>query len=524
LKSIDGRRLSFAAVPITGLLVLLAGFPGLGESAPDDGAMEYRITIGEGLHRLSVELCFGATVPASLLASDALSNDIKDITATLADGATKDLRIDKRRIELPSDAVRCVGYTVRLPGGRNGDWHAELIEYDGALAVPFERILLRPSAPEHWLRTRLGFSAPPGVAVSAPGAVLPTNGGLQSFEFLDRPSAWTGSIALGQLTQSVVETGGARIRLSVMGDTLPETAAALHTWITTGVAAVATLYGRFPVSDLQVLVFPLGHNSDPVPWGEVVRGGGDAVHLYVDGTRSAAELNDNWVLSHELSHLIHPYVSAADAWLPEGIASYYQNVLRARAGLIDASVAWQKLDAGFKRGMAQFTSERSLARDTDTMMRERQYMRVYWSGAAIALIGDVDLRRRSRGAVSLDTVFEELSRCCLPSRRRWQARELMARMDEIAGYAVFVPLYERYVMRPVFPDLEETYRRLGLDGDAASLDPSGDAAAGLLRARIMHGPPVPIRFSGTGSMKSIESGTRSKSGPGWARRNPNPAP
>ena len=139
------------------------------------------------------------------------------------------------------------------------------------------------------------------------------------------------------------------------------------------------------------MVFPLGRSNDLVPWGEVKRGGGDAVHLYVDGTRGAAELNANWVLSHELSHLLHPYISGADAWLPEGIASYYQNIVRARRALLNVQSAWNKLDAGFRRGQAQFAEGRTLADNTRAMMREYQYMRVYWSGAAIALIGDVEL-------------------------------------------------------------------------------------------------------------------------------------
>jgi predicted metalloprotease with PDZ domain len=121
------------------------------------------------------------------------------------------------------------------------------------------------------------------------------------------------------------------------------------------------------------------------------------------------------------------------------------------------------------------------------MMHQRHYMRVYWSGAAIALIADVDLRRRSGGSVSLDTVFEQLSRCCLPSRRRWGARELMAKMDEIAGYRTFVPLYERYAMRPLFPDLEESYRHLGLEVNARALKFSDDVAPRSLRADIMRG-------------------------------------
>lgn len=488
MKSNDTRQPSPIARPIALLLVLLAGFPGLSEAAPEGGAIEYRIAVDQQLHRLSVDLCFGhAAVPATLLVSEAMSGNLTAVTLTLADGATTELRVHDRRIELAHNAGRCVGYAVRIPSGLSGNRHAGLIERNGAMAVALDRILLRPSTQERRRPIRLSFSMPPGFRVSAPGTVLPADGARRSFELLDRPWARTGSIAFGRLTQSLIEAGGARVRLSIVGDTAPATASAIQAWIATGIEAITTLYGRFPVSDLQVLVFPLGRKSDPVPWGEVMRGGGDAVHLYVDGTRSAAELNENWVLSHELSHLLHPYVNASDAWLPEGIASYFQNVLRARAGLIDARVAWQKLDAGFKRGLAQFTRDHTLAQDTRAMMRQRQYMRVYWSGAAIALMGDVSLRRRSGGAESLDTVFEELSRCCLPSRRRWPARDLMAKMDAIAGFEVFMPLYERYVARPVFPDLEETYRLLGLDGDAASLEFSNEPTALTLRAAIMRG-------------------------------------
>ena len=69
--------------------------------------------------------------------------------------------------------------------------------------------------------------------------------------------------------------------------------------------------------------------------------------------------------------------------------------------------------------------------------------------------------------------------------RRWTASELMTKMDGIAGYDVFMPLYRRYVMEPVFPDLEETYRRLGLSNNPEGLELSGEINAASLRADIM---------------------------------------
>jgi len=108
---------------------------------------------------------------------------------------------------------------------------------------------------------------------------LPGKPGKQTFDLFDRPIDWNGTVAFGPLTQSVVQAGGATVIISIIGKTNIETANALHSWVVTGLDAITTLYGHFPVTELQLLVFPVGRNSDSVPWGEVTRGGGDAVHL-----------------------------------------------------------------------------------------------------------------------------------------------------------------------------------------------------------------------------------------------------
>ena len=61
----------------------------------------------------------------------------------------------------------------------------------------------------------------------------------------------------------------------------------------------------------------------------------------------------------------------------------------------------------------------------------------------------------------------------------------MAKMDEISGYEIFMPLYERYVMQPKFPDLKETYCRLGLKSNTDGLQFSDDVGVTELRNDIM---------------------------------------
>lgn len=470
---------------LTAALISLFCYSDHSAAIAERNALEYHIAIDNHLRRLNIELCVGdRNFPATLVAAADLAKNISDIKTRQADGSSIKLQNQDQTIEIANKTIECVSYTVKIHADQSNR-RSGLVAHNGAIVIALEQILLRPGSYDRWGQTLLNFTAPPSVKVSAPGSALPSAAGIQSFELLDRPIDWDGSVAFGQLTQSSIELGGTKVALSVVGHTRPETASAVNDWLVAGVAAITTLYGSFPVARLQVLVFPVGRDSDPVPWGEVKRGGGDAVHLYVDATRVAAELHANWVLSHELSHLIHPYISGADAWLPEGIASYYQNVLRARSSLIDAQTAWKKLDAGIQRGLAQFTRGRTLALDTRKMMQEYQYMRVYWSGAAIALIGDVELRKRSGGAMSLDLVFKGLSRCCLPSMRQWSAAQLMTKMDEIAAQDVFMPLYRRFVMRPEFPDVKAAYRHLGLNSDGDELRFSKDATVTALRNDIM---------------------------------------
>lgn len=315
-------------------------------------------------------------------------------------------------------------------------------------------------------RSTVKIKLPRGEQISMPGRRI----GPTEFELLDRPCSWSSAVIFGQIIERTLTFGQSKVRVAIPGGELTQQHEKLLSWLNEGVKSLATAYGELPLPETQVLIFPVGENREAVPWGQAMRGGGDAVHLYVDETKSLSELNKDWVLVHELSHLLHPYMRGSDGWLSEGIASYYQNVLRARSGLLSAQKAWGKLDAGFRRGEKQFTPGVRLYENTRSLMRNRQYMRVYWSGAAIALIGDVELRRVSGGKLSLDILLKEISACCLPTtQRRWEAKALLQRFDEISGTQIFSQLYDNYVMHAEFPALSQVYENLGLQRDQEGL-------------------------------------------------------
>ena len=273
--------------------------------------------------------------------------------------------------------------------------------------------------------------------------------------------------------------GGARVSVEIV-DASPARADALYGWIAGVADAVEATFGRWPLAHAHIRITEVdgGRGRSPVPWGQTSRRDDRvAVLLFVRHDAGIGELRADWTAAHELTHLYHPYLGREGRWLAEGLASYYQNVARARAGMMSAEAAWRALDAGFERGR-RATGEHPLAQ-----ARRGETMRVYWAGAAFWL--EADLALRARGS-SLDAVLADYAGCCLAEARFGDAEGFVAALDRVAGSAVFAPRFRRYAAARAFPDLGAAYDRLGLRREAGGLhfDPPGAA----LRARIMAAP------------------------------------
>jgi hypothetical protein len=275
-----------------------------------------------------------------------------------------------------------------------------------------------------------------------------------------------------------LERAGTQLQVDIVGIRDPQRVAMLQRWVAEAADATRTRSGRFPLAKARVRVSETdSRDPSPVPWGQTRRDDPVAVLLYVRRDADAASLRADWTAVHELSHLYHPYLGDRGRWLAEGLASYYQNVLRARAGMLDADEAWRRLDAGFRRGERAASGMR-----LDAMGRTRGgTMRIYWAGAAYWLDADITLRTRHR--TTLDAVLDRYTRCCLDGSAEVVPEDFVATLDRVAGVAVFVPLYERHAADTVFPDVVPLLRALGLkrDGDTLRLS-QYDAGARLRRA------------------------------------------
>lgn len=451
---------------------------------PAHGEIRYDAFVDPDLSTLSVEAQFPAPVPAWL---EAGSDSARAYLRKLSIGGrpTRIDELDDGRIDLPAsaDALR-LAYAVDLKGAGQEDRlrrfptlgeQAVLVQSGAWLWLPprraGERIVLR-------------FRLPQGMSISAPWPELQDGESDVGFVLGDTPYDWPALIAIGRFKIERIAIPGAELRLALLHGTPAPDASAVRQWIHDGASAVAGLYGRFPLAAPQILVVPIGRGEEPVPWGQVLRGGGPAAHLFIDQTRAVDEFRQDWVLVHELSHMVHPNLHEDGPWLAEGLATYYQYVLRSRAGLLTEQQAWQKLHEGFQRGIAQTRHGVTLEDATRSMLRDRIFMRVYWSGAALALLADLALREDGK---SLDLALQKFRECCLVDMRIWSAAEFLDTLDRLTGMSVLMPLYQRYQHSDQFPDLGAAYRDLGLQVRLGAVVLEDDAPAVALRRAIMGG-------------------------------------
>ena len=263
--------------------------------------------------------------------------------------------------------------------------------------------------------------------------------------------------AAAQAQYVEAESGGTTLQIRFAGPVEAPRADEIVRWLRDVAADVGHVYGRFPVGRLGIVVIPHQSGSrnagSPVPFARVTRRGQETVELYINPDRPMSEFYTDWTLTHEFSHLMLPRISWRQRWISEGFASYYQNVLMARAGHYSTHTALQKLSAGFERGRGS-RPQLSPNEAAQEGIRTARY-KIYWSGAAIALLADVALREQSLGKESLDVILGRFQQCCLPSRRRWSGQEFFEKLDTLAMKPVFMPLYRRYANARGFPDVDE---------------------------------------------------------------------
>jgi hypothetical protein len=293
------------------------------------------------------------------------------------------------------------------------------------------------------LTTAVRFELPSGARVSVP---WPQRGDTYH---PDRDAYFlAGFNVFGEFTQDQFSVGTTSVEVARVEPQLPPQV--VRAWLRRAVELVASVGDEFPVDRLHVVAAAVDAGRGPVAFGMVRRGGGPSVLLLPSARATLQELERDWVAVHELSHLWLPRLRPSDRWLSEGIATYLQEVLRARCGLQTAETAWRHIQEGFERGRRSGTGT-SLTAEAEEMARTGAFHRVYWAGTAFALEADVRLRQDRGGSMSLIRALAmaraELSR----AQGSVSAATVLQILDHVTGAGFLEEMGRSYEARASFP-------------------------------------------------------------------------
>lgn len=470
-------RLKFAAIVSSPLILLgTAAF----------AAHSYAIDVSDDLSTMTVEARFDRPINSITARSQDAGKYLRD-----AEDCDSGKQIDARarRLGLPDSGIECLRYTVDLRRAASAERLSPLLD-DRNIVVSPTVWMWRPRlrSTDEIITT---FNLQDDVRVFVPWQRLDDAG--TRYRLIASPQSGSAMAIFGSFQEHTEKVAGAELRI-VLPSTIDDVELEpLLPWVSTTANNLAGAYGVFPNPYTNLFLIPVGNygwdSSSAVSFGRVVRDGGETIELMINQNQPLAKYYSEWTPIHEFSHLMLPYLDREQRWVSEGFAQYYQNVFLARAGQHSAQDAWQKIYDGLERGResAPGMSPNEAAR---APMRDAR-MKVYWSGASIALMADVELRRRSGGRESLDSVLGQLQECCLPSTYGWSGAELFAKLDELVDEPLFLDLYRQYANSDGFPDARPLLALLGVsvrDGRVA-LDDSAELSS--IRNTITEQAPEP---------------------------------
>jgi hypothetical protein len=259
----------------------------------------------------------------------------------------------------------------------------------------------------------------------------------------------------------MIRVGSATIRIQVADD-LPVPRAAVVEWVRRGAVAVTTYLGRFPVRDLLVTV----HGGGEEPVGEGVAHGASSIEVRLGRSVRVGDLNDDWVMTHEMYHLAFPTLNRRYLWMMEGLSDYLEPIARAQAGQWRAEDAWLEFVEGLPQGLPE-PGEDGLDNST---RRER----IYWGGNIYWLLADVRIRVQTDNVHGLDSAIRAILAEGGNGGVDWPLERVLSVGDKATGTTVLKDLYYELGTKAGDVDLAELWKKLGVrkSGDTVVFDDS----------------------------------------------------
>ncbi|HET9953309.1 MAG TPA: hypothetical protein VFQ61_02330 [Polyangiaceae bacterium] len=278
--------------------------------------------------------------------------------------------------------------------------------------------------------------------------------------------------ALGEFDRYSAHVGASELEIAVLGSRYALSPERLRDYVLDGARLVADFYGRFPVPHVFVSVVSVPE-VDSIVFGRLLPESGPGIVLLVGEKAGEAALERDWVLVHELLHLGVPSFDNEGKWFDEGLATYFEPLIQARAGRRSSQAAFSEFAREMPRGLGALTQHGLETAKTSGG--------IYWGGALFCLIADVEIRRASGGRVGLEAGLRAILEHGGNASEVWDLQDALKVADSAFPHPVLLPLKQRFADGTSAFDLAELWNALGVE--LRGPDVTFDDSAPLARVR-----------------------------------------
>jgi hypothetical protein len=284
------------------------------------------------------------------------------------------------------------------------------------------------------------------------------------------------ALSSGQTASAeTVQLDGAAVQVDFGDAKFDGGTAPLLQWIKRSAGIVSAYYGRFPTPSLRLQVVP--ESGGGVHGGKTWGYHGGFIRIQVGREVTAAQLMDDWVLVHEMTHLALPDLGDAQSWFSEGLAVYVEGIAREQAGNRSQQDVFAEQMKQMPRGMPQAGDE--------GLDHTHTWARTYWGGAMFCFLADVEIHRRTGNRLGLQDAMRAVLKSSGGLSADWPVNRVFATADEATGTKVFEEFYARMKDSPVTPDLHDMWTKLGVVSDGGTVTLHDDAPLSDVRRAIM---------------------------------------
>lgn len=241
-------------------------------------------------------------------------------------------------------------------------------------------------------------------------------------------------------------------------------------WISEAGSAVAHYYGRFPVPLARILLRPAEGRSGVfhgTTWGR----NPPLTRISVGQHATAAQLRQDWLMTHELVHMTFPDIDEEHHWIEEGIATYVEPIARALIRAVKPASVWSGMMTSMHQGEPGPSDE--------GLDHTHTWGRTYWGGALFCLLADIRIRQETRNHKGLRDGLRAVMDAGGTIDHHWPLAKALDVADQATHTQVLSAMYSEMANKAVTIDLNALWIKLGISkrGDVISFDDNAPLAA-----------------------------------------------